>query len=119
MTRSRRIADPCLVALLTAFASLGPAATSALAQHGGGHGGGGQSGGGVAAGTLLAIGAIGAVVVVGILVWIVMDARGNAPGSGRPKRPSGGTRQPGRRQAKGGPARARARAARAARRHNR
>jgi len=109
--------------LLTAVVVAANAAT-AFAQHGGGRGGG-HSGGGVGSGTILVIAGVGGGVVVAILVWILVDGRRNAPSSGRPRdsaeqrpRRSGGAVKTGR-PAKGGPTRARSRAARAARRRNR
>jgi len=125
MTHRRRItATAATSGLLTAVAVAANAAT-AFAQHGGGHGGGGHSGGGVRSGTILVIAGVGGGVIVAILVWILVDARRNAPSSGRPRdsaeqrpRRSGGAVKTGR-PAKGGPTRARSRAARAARRRNR
>jgi hypothetical protein len=92
---------------------------------GGGHGGGGLGGGGVDSGTVLVIGGVAVVVIAGIVTFIMLDARRNAPASPRPRHATraGADRDPlgeaGRRLDPRARQRSRARAARRARRRNR
>lgn len=91
----RRLATGVITALIAA-ATL-PA--HALAQHGGGGGGHGGGGGGHGGGggsidtaTVMSIGGVGLVLLVGIVAFILVDARRNAPSKPR-SRPSDAKRK--------------------------
>lgn len=109
----RRAVRRATVLLLAVMLAAALRASAALAHHGGAHGGGGHGGGrGADAGTLLALGGVGIVVIGGIVLWILHDARDHAPASGRPRQRAAGGGRSTKRPPKRGPARARARAAR-------